>query len=166
MAPAARLPEAQGSNCCPWNCLLTSLLILMLRRGLSVCVWILSSWRKGGRKLAFCRSALPCEVSCSAQNSLKDGGQDSPTLQLENPSEVRRNEATYPHPALGRPRGEADGMGCGVSPCPNSSQASLLLTWVEGALILTHTCILPKHSGYFIAQWACVLSHSVVSNCL
>ena len=80
MAPVASLPQAQGSNFCSWNCLLTSLSVLMLRRDLSVCISILSSWRKDGRRLAFCRSALPCGLSCSIQNSLRDGGAGSPHI--------------------------------------------------------------------------------------
>ena len=138
MAPAANLPQAQGSNFCSWNCLLTSLLVLMLRRGLSVCISILSSWRKDGRKLAFCRSALSCGLSCNVHNSLRDGGQDPRTSQMENPSEVQRNEATCPHPALGRPRSEADGKGCGVSPL-SKFQSGLPLPGREGTSILIHT---------------------------
>ena len=85
-------------------------------------------------------------------------GQGPPTLQMENPSEVQRNESACPHPALGRQRSEADGMGCGVSPL-SRLQSGLPLPGREGASILIHTHILPKHIGYLTAQWARVLSY-------
>lgn len=145
--PGSGLPQAQGSFFCSQNGLLTSLSVLMLRSGLPICILLLSGWRKDGRKLPF--AVLP--HSCSSallRVALWGWGQDPPTLQVKNPSEVQRNEVIWPHW-----RGwSGERRSCRVSRLSKFRPPSSWPRRKEPFLVSDPCTHSTKHLGYFIAH--------------
>lgn len=134
---------------------LSELSTLLLMSGLPICILLFAGWRRDGKKLASVDVLLNCSPhqQRNAQRALWAWGQDPPTVQLRNPSEVQRNEVVCPHPSTWEAmEWRGDTVTYSVSCLSQPGQASLFLTRMEGAisLFLIHTHILPKHLRYFI----------------